>query len=160
MVHSYWAGIPGGIFSPALAVGAGLGQNIAHLLPGVPAAAVVLLGMSAYLAGVTGAPLTSAVIAMELTDNQDMVIPIMAACLLARAAASLFCPTPVYRDFAERMVQDFERQQASQRPSQDVVYELADDTLDETGDVAPTSVRTTAFDEPATPADPPPPAQP
>ncbi|MDE2156438.1 MAG: chloride channel protein [Xanthomonadaceae bacterium] len=112
-VFSYWAGIPGGIFSPALAVGAGLGHNIAHFLPGIPAGTVVLLGMSAYLSGVTGAPLTSAVIAMELTDNQDMVIPIMAACLLARAAASLFSPTPVYKDFAERMVQDFERQRAA-----------------------------------------------
>ncbi|TAM57870.1 MAG: chloride channel protein [Rhodanobacter sp.] len=112
-VFSYWAGIPGGIFSPALAVGAGLGHNIAHFLPGIPAGTVVLLGMSAYLSGVTGAPLTSAVIAMELTDNQDMVIPIMAACLLARAAASLFSPTPVYKDFAERIVQDFERQQAA-----------------------------------------------
>ncbi len=112
-VVSYWAGIPGGIFSPALAVGAGLGHNIAHFLPGIPAGTVVLLGMSAYLAGVTGAPLTSAVIAMELTDNQDMVIPIMAACLLARAAASLFSPTPVYKDFAERMVQEFERQQVA-----------------------------------------------
>jgi H+/Cl- antiporter ClcA len=109
-VVSYWAGIPGGIFSPALAVGAGLGHNIAYFLPHAPAAAVVLLGMSAYLSGVTGAPLTSAVIAMELTDNQSMVIPIMAACLLARAAASLFSPTPVYKEFAERMVRDFERQ--------------------------------------------------
>ncbi len=113
-IVSYWAGIPGGIFSPALAVGAGLGHNIAYFLPDVPAASVVLLGMSAYLAGVTGAPLTSAVIAMELTDNQNMVIPIMAACLLARAAAALFCPTPVYKEFAKRMVQDFERHQAAQ----------------------------------------------
>ncbi|WP_426663638.1 chloride channel protein [Rhodanobacter aciditrophus] len=112
-VVSYWAGIPGGIFSPALAVGAGLGHNIAHFLPHAPAAAVVLLGMSAYLSGVTGAPLTSAVIAMELTDNQAMVIPIMAACLLARAAASIFSPTPVYKDFAERLVRDFEQQQAA-----------------------------------------------
>jgi H+/Cl- antiporter ClcA len=111
-VVSYWAGIPGGIFSPALAVGAGLGHNIAYFLPHAPEAAVVLLGMSAYLSGVTGAPLTSAVIAMELTNNQDMVIPIMAACLLARGAASIFSPTPVYKDFAERMIQDFERQQA------------------------------------------------
>jgi H+/Cl- antiporter ClcA len=112
-VVSYWAGIPGGIFSPALAVGAGLGHNIAHLLPGVPPAAVVLLGMSAYLAGVTGAPLTSAVIAMELSNNQTMAIPIMAVCLLARAAASIFSPTPVYKDFAERLVQDYQRQQAA-----------------------------------------------
>jgi H+/Cl- antiporter ClcA len=64
-----------------------------------------------YLAGVTGAPLTSTVIAMELTDNHAMVIPIMAGCLLARATASLFCPTPVYKEFAERLVRDFEKQQ-------------------------------------------------
>jgi len=113
-VVSYWAGIPGGIFSPALAVGAGLGHNIAHFLPDVPTAAVVLLGMSAYLSGVTGAPLTSAVIAMELSNNQTMVIPIMAACLLARAAATIFSPTPVYKEFAERMVREFERQRLDQ----------------------------------------------
>jgi len=137
-VVSYWAGIPGGIFSPALAVGAGLGQNIAHFLPDVPASAVVLLGMSAYLAGVTGAPLTSAVIAMELTDNQAMVIPVMAACLLARAASSLLSPTPVYKDFAERLVQDFERQQAARHGPAEPVEHVG---------------RSSAFDAPAAPAD-------
>jgi H+/Cl- antiporter ClcA len=137
-VVSYWAGIPGGIFSPALAVGAGLGQNIAHFLPGVPAAAVVLLGMSANLSGVTGAPLTSAVIAMELTDNQSMVIPVMAACLLARAVSSLLSPTPVYKDFAERLVQEFERQQAARHSPPEPVEHVG---------------RSSAFDEPAAPAD-------
>jgi Chloride channel protein EriC len=144
-VVSYWAGIPGGIFSPALAVGAGLGHNIASFLPSVPAGTVVLLGMSAYLSGVTGAPLTSAVIAMELTDNQDMVIPIMAACLLARAAASLFCPTPVYKDFAERMVQDFEHQQAAHAESAERAR-IEADALEHVG-------ATSAFDEVATPMD-------
>ena len=144
-VVSYWAGIPGGIFSPALAVGAGLGHNIASFLPSVPAGTVVLLGMSAYLSGVTGAPLTSAVIAMELTDNQDMVIPIMAACLLARAAASLFCPTPVYKDFAERMVRDFEHQQAAHAESAERAR-IEADALEHVG-------ATSAFDEVATPMD-------
>ncbi len=144
-VVSYWAGIPGGIFSPALAVGAGLGHNIAYFLPNVPAASVVLLGMSAYLSGVTSAPLTSAVIAMELTDNQDMVIPIMAACLLARAASSLFSPTPVYRDFAERMVQDFENQQAAQAAMAENEAKTAEAPLP--------AGKTSAFDERATPAD-------
>jgi len=104
-IVSYWAGIPGGIFSPALAVGAGLGHNIAHFLPGSPPAAVVLLGMAAYLAGVTQAPLTSAIISMELTANQAMIIPILAVCLLARASSALFCHTPVYRAFAQRLVE-------------------------------------------------------
>lgn len=138
-VVSYWAGIPGGIFSPALAVGAGLGHNIAYFLPNAPETAVVLLGMSAYLSGVTGAPLTSAVIAMELTNNQDMVIPIMAACLLARAAASLFSPTPVYKDFAERLILDYERQRAE-----------ADAQAPSSEDVGPTST----YGEPVAPAPP------
>jgi H+/Cl- antiporter ClcA len=109
-VVSYWAGIPGGIFSPALAVGAGLGHNISALVPGADPSAVVLLGMAGYLAGVTQAPLTSAIISMELTNNQSMVIPILAVCLLARAASSLVCRTPVYKAFAQRLVAEFERE--------------------------------------------------
>jgi H+/Cl- antiporter ClcA len=144
-VVSYWAGIPGGIFSPALAVGAGLGHNIAYFLPHAPEAAVVLLGMSAYLSGVTGAPLTSAVIAMELTDNQDMVIPIMAACLLARAAASIFCPTPVYKDFAERLVQDFEHQRAARAE--------ADERARMEAELAAHAGKTSAFDQRTMPPD-------
>ncbi|MBS0431450.1 MAG: chloride channel protein [Proteobacteria bacterium] len=121
-IVSYWAGIPGGIFSPALAVGAGLGHNIAHLLPGSPTAAVVLLGMAGYLAGVTQAPLTSAIISMELTDNQAMIIPILATCLIARGSSALFCHTPVYRAFAQRLVAEYEQEskmapRESERPS-------------------------------------------
>ncbi len=92
---------------------------------------------------------------MELTDNQAMVIPIMAACLLARAAASLFCPTPVYKDFAERMVRDFEHQQAS--------HIRAGAPADEPADQDEPSLpggHTSASDEPATPADTDPPNPP
>ncbi len=154
-VVSYWAGIPGGLFSPALAVGAGLGHNIAHFLPNAPTSAVVLLGMSSYLAGVTGAPLTSAVISMELTDNQNMVIPIMASCLLARAAASLFSPTPVYKDLAERLVRDFEQQRSSEAEAAEEASKqqahFAGIDVSEAAPSAPEAVnRTTAFKEPAT----------
>jgi H+/Cl- antiporter ClcA len=113
-IASSWAGIPGGIFSPALAVGAGLGQNIAGLLPGADPSAVVLLGMAAYLAGVTQAPLTAAVISMELTANQQMALPIMAACLLARGASALVCRTPVYKALADNLVTEYEREHARQ----------------------------------------------
>ncbi|KRE94967.1 chloride channel protein [Frateuria sp. Soil773] len=111
-IASYWAGIPGGIFSPALAVGAGLGANISHLLAGVDPAAVVLLGMAAYLSGVTQAPLTATVISMELTANQQMALPIMATCLLARAASSLLCRKPVYRALADRLIEGYEHEVA------------------------------------------------
>ncbi|WP_266158818.1 chloride channel protein [Dyella silvatica] len=104
---SYWAGIPGGIFSPALAVGAGLGQNISALLPGTNPSAVVLLAMAAYLSGVTQAPLTATVISMELTANQQMALPIMASCLLARAISSLLCRKPVYRALADKLIENY-----------------------------------------------------
>lgn len=107
-VVSYWSGIPGGLFSPALAVGAGLGRNIAHLVPGSPVAAVALLGMAGYLAGVTQSPLTATIICMEMTANQAMVIPILAVCLIARATSALFCKKPVYHAFADRLEAEYE----------------------------------------------------
>ncbi len=129
-ILSYWAGIPGGIFSPALAVGAGMGNTLASLLPSADTAAVVLLGMAGFLAGVTQAPLTAAVISLELTANQSMVIPIMSVCLLARAISALFSPEPVYRAFAMRLVTEFEAQQAATPVATEVpmsATETADD---------------------------------
>ncbi len=101
---SYLAGIPGGLFSPALAVGAGLGHNIAQLLPDADASGIVLLGMSAYLTGVTQAPLTSAVISMELTDSNDLLLPILATVLIARGCSALVCHVPVYKALAMRLL--------------------------------------------------------
>ena len=112
-IVSYWAWIPGGLFSPALAVGTGLGHNIAPLFPHVDPAAVMLLGMAGYLAGVTQTPLTAAVISLELTNNQGLVLPIMAVCLLARASSALLCRKPVYSAFADRLVADYERQRSA-----------------------------------------------
>lgn len=101
---SYFAGIPGGLFSPALAVGAGIGHDLSLLFPAVSSGAWVLLGMSAYLSGVTQAPLTSAVITMELTDNHDMVLPIMATCLLARFFSAQLSHRPLYKALSDRVL--------------------------------------------------------
>src|SRR3546814_4769895 len=52
------SGIPGGIFAPSLATGAGFGSWLSELFPNDPGGAVVLLGMIAYFTGVVRAPLT------------------------------------------------------------------------------------------------------
>jgi H+/Cl- antiporter ClcA len=105
---SYASGIPGGIFAPSLAVGAGLGRWIATLLPGAPAGAVVLLGMAAYFSGVVQAPITAAVIVMEMTDNQDMTIPLMAASFLAYGVSRLVCRRALYGALAKRFLRAVE----------------------------------------------------
>ncbi len=117
-ILSYWAGIPGGIFSPALAVGSGMGHTLATLLGGGGnSAAIVLLGMAAFLSGVTQTPLTAAVISMELTNNQNLAIPIFATCLIARAFSTLLCRKPVYHALAQKLVEEHERTTGPQTPA-------------------------------------------
>ncbi|TJY60005.1 chloride channel protein [Sinimarinibacterium sp. CAU 1509] len=94
---SYLSGIPGGVFSPSLAVGAGLGADLSRLIDFAPAAAVTLLAMSAYFAGVTQTPLTAAVIVSEMTLDQRMILPLMASSLLAAAVARLIWRDSLYR---------------------------------------------------------------
>ncbi|MBN8890141.1 MAG: chloride channel protein [Rhodospirillales bacterium] len=106
---SYLSGIPGGIFAPSLAVGAGLGDWLSHLVPGAPVGAVVLLGMVAYFAGVTQAPITSTVIVMEMTDNQRMTIPLLATAMLAFGISRLICRRPLYGALARRFLAAVER---------------------------------------------------
>ena len=102
---SYASGIPGGIFAPSLAVGAGFGANLAKFLPFAPAAAIVILGMVAYFAGVAQAPLTAFIIVMEMTDNHDMVIPLMAAALIGHGTSTLICRKPLYKALADNIVE-------------------------------------------------------
>jgi H+/Cl- antiporter ClcA len=98
------SGIPGGIFSPSLAVGAGLGANVAHLFPAAPVGPIILLGMVSYFAGVVQAPITAFVIVTEMTDNHAMVIPLMAAALIGYAASKLVCPEGIYHALAKGFV--------------------------------------------------------
>jgi H+/Cl- antiporter ClcA len=106
---SYLSGIPGGIFAPSLAVGAGLGQMLSHLVPSAPAGTVVLLGMVGYFAGVVQAPITATMIVMEMTDNQRMTIPLLATSMLAYGISRLICRRPLYGALARRFLMAMER---------------------------------------------------
>jgi H+/Cl- antiporter ClcA len=98
------SGIPGGIFSPSLAVGAGLGANVAHLFPAAPLGAIVLLGMVSYFAGVVQAPITAFVIVTEMTQNHNMVLPLMVASLIAHATSRLVCSEGIYHELAKNFL--------------------------------------------------------
>jgi H+/Cl- antiporter ClcA len=98
------SGIPGGIFSPSLAVGAGLGANVAVLLPGAPVGAVILLGMVAYFAGVVQAPITAFVIVLEMTESNAMAMPLMLAALIAYGTARLIGAPPIYHALSENFL--------------------------------------------------------
>ncbi|HEX3501312.1 MAG TPA: chloride channel protein [Stellaceae bacterium] len=103
-VASAVSGIPGGIFAPSLAVGAGIGVDVAQLFPGAPLGAIILLGMVAYFAGVVQAPITAFVIVSEMTDNHAMMVPLMAAAVIAHAASRLVCREGVYHALAKNFL--------------------------------------------------------
>jgi H+/Cl- antiporter ClcA len=96
------SGIPGGIFAPSLAIGAGLGSDMSLLFPHVPIGALALLGMVAYLTGVVQAPLTSFVIVFEMTDDNGLVLPLMAAALIAQVTSKIILPEGLYHALARK----------------------------------------------------------
>jgi H+/Cl- antiporter ClcA len=98
------SGIPGGLFSPSLAVGAGIARDLTVLVPDVSIGALVVLCMAAYLAGVVQAPITSFVIVSEMTENHALVIPIMLASLIASATSKTICPEGVYHALSKRFL--------------------------------------------------------
>jgi H+/Cl- antiporter ClcA len=82
------SGLVGGIFAPAMFLGACLGDIYGNVLtvllpPGLaeiaPAPAYAMVGMAAVLAGSAKAPLTAIILLFELTQNYRIILPLMAA---------------------------------------------------------------------------------
>ncbi|GGO95811.1 chloride channel protein [Stakelama pacifica] len=90
------SGLPGGIFAPSLATGAGFGNVLRWFFPGEPGSAVVLLGMTAYFTGVVRAPLTAVIIISETTVSRGLMLPMLGAALIADQASQWVCRDRLY----------------------------------------------------------------
>lgn len=103
-IASYLTGIPGGIFAPSLAAGAGVGSDLGHWFPVAPLSIMVLLGMVGYFSGVVQSPLTAFVIVIEMTAEKDMLLPLLATSFLAYGASHLVNPRPLYHTMAQAFI--------------------------------------------------------
>ena len=101
-VFSALSGIPGGIFAPSLAIGAGLGSDLSLLFQSIPMGALALIGMVSYLTGVVQAPITAFVIVLEMTNDHAMAFPLMAAALIANWTSKLIMREGLYHALAKR----------------------------------------------------------
>ncbi|MDY0743061.1 chloride channel protein [Paucibacter sp. R3-3] len=99
-----WSGVPGGIFAPSLAIGAGLGHDIALLTHMTGSTPLIALGMAGFLAAVTQAPMTSFIIVMEMVDGHQMVLSLMAAALGASLISRWIC-VPLYGALSRAQLQ-------------------------------------------------------
>lgn len=99
-LSSALSGVPGGFFAPSLATGAGIGGVLSGLYPPEYGQAFVLLGMVGFFAGMIHAPITAFVIITEMTDNHEMLLPLMGTAFIAYGVSKLINPEPVYKALA------------------------------------------------------------
>jgi CIC family chloride channel protein len=103
---SYASGNAGGIFGPALFIGAMLGGSVGtvahYFFPHYTATpgAYALVGMGAVFAGVVRAPMTSVLMIFEMTQDYAVIVPLMIANLVSLFIASRLQHEPIYEALA------------------------------------------------------------
>jgi CIC family chloride channel protein len=101
-IVSYASGNAGGIFAPSLYIGAmaggAAGMVVNHFAPfptGGPGA-YALVGMGTLFAGIIRAPMTSVFMIFEITQDYEILVPLMVANMIAFVISRRFQPVPVY----------------------------------------------------------------
>ena len=90
------SGLPGGTFAPSLFIGSVTGMSFGFLanvlfpLQTATPGAYALVGMGAFLASVTHAPMTGIFLLFEMTGSYKVIVPIMLACAIGTAVARHF----------------------------------------------------------------------
>ncbi len=102
------SGAPGGIFAPMLALGTVLGTaygvGVADLFPayGLEAGTFAIAGMGALFAASVRAPLTGIVLVLEMSDNYQLILPMIITCLGATLLAQFLGGKPLYSSILAR----------------------------------------------------------
>ena len=113
------SGAPGGIFAPMLALGTLLGTAFGMaaipLFPAyhLDAGTFAIAGMGALLAASVRAPLTGIVLVLEMTDNYQLILPMIITCLGATLLAQFLGGKPLYSTILQRTLAKQEAEQAA-----------------------------------------------
>jgi len=98
----------GGVFTPALYIGAAtggaFGTALAAAFPsmGLHPAAYALVGMAALVAGAADAPITGILLVFEMTNDYAIVIPLMLTVVIAHTVARRLSPDSLYSGWLRR----------------------------------------------------------
>ncbi len=103
------SGGSGGMYAPSLFIGSMLGVTLGtgfhYLFPaytGSPAS-YAIVGMGAVMAVVGQMPLTNILMTLELTNNYQIILPIMIACISSISAYSFFFKQSIYTEKLRRL---------------------------------------------------------
>jgi CIC family chloride channel protein len=99
---SYVSGNAGGIFAPTLFIGAMTGGAVGYFVntyapfATADSGAYALVGMGALFAGIVRAPMTSVFMIFELTQDHEILVPLMVANMLSLLVSRQLQPGPIY----------------------------------------------------------------
>ncbi len=109
-IFSYSTGVPGGIFAPLLTLGVILGMLYGGVMqhyfpdlishPGIFAVA----GMAGIFASTVRAPLTGLVLAVEMTLNFELILPLIITTITASVVTVLLGNKPIYATLLKRTI--------------------------------------------------------
>lgn len=116
----FGSGAPGGIFAPMLALGTLLGTAFgmasAALFPelALEPGTFAIAGMGALFAASVRAPLTGIVLVLEMTDNYQLILPMIITCLGATLLAQFLGGKPLYSSLLARTLAKQQAQNESE----------------------------------------------
>jgi len=99
---SFLSGTPGGMFAPALFIGAMLGAAVGaieqHFFPGLTGTVgtFALVGMGTFFAGVLRTPITSVFMVIEVSGNYTAILPVMISSLIAYGISRTYQKVPLF----------------------------------------------------------------
>ncbi len=119
---SFSSGAPGGIFSPLLALGTLFGGIYGYaaleLFPNysIEVGTFAIAGMGALFAATVRAPLTGIVLVLEMTNNYQLILPMIITCIGATMVAQFLGGRPLYSVLLEKTLERSEKQAAASNP--------------------------------------------
>ncbi len=105
---TFGSGAVGGVFTPTLFIGSSIGFLFGVLaqavtkLSGIQPEAFALIGMGAFLAATTRAPIMAIILIFEITLDYEVILPLMLACVVAYYTARSFQMPGIYSEELRR----------------------------------------------------------
>lgn len=108
----YGSAVPGGIFLPLLVIGALLGKGIGTLATGFLGIDAtyqlnfIILGMTAYFAGVVKAPVTGSILITEMTGSFSHLLALLTVSMTAYVITDVIHSFSIYERLLEKMLKN------------------------------------------------------
>ena len=116
-IFSYSTGAPGGIFLPMLTLGVIFGMffgtSMQHYFPNLIShpGVYAIAGMAGIFSATVRAPLTGLVLAIEMTSNYELILPLIVTTVIASVCTALLGNEPIYTTLLKRTLENTKQEE-------------------------------------------------